>query len=118
MAFIQNVIEMPENKPKSEKEPQTEAQTPEKEEGTEIVEKIPPIQRKNATSKYEEEFNNIPEGKFLKVVGGKEISKYFGALSRLQDQGKFTDLEAHQRTIEGEIYGYIGRKEDFKKESS
>ena len=77
------------------------------------MEEVPRIQRKNTTSKYEEELSNIPEGQFLKVVGGKEISRYFGALKRMQDQGRFTDLEAHQRTIGGEIHGYIGRKEDF-----
>lgn len=104
---------MAKNKPKSKKEPRYEAETPEKETETKYVEEIPKIKRKNATGKYEKEFSNIPPGKFLKVVGSEEISRYFGALKRLQDQGKFTDLEAHQRTIEGEIYGYIGRKEDF-----
>jgi hypothetical protein len=104
---------MSENKPKSQKEPQFEAETLEKEEKTEIVESFPRIQRKNATSKYVKEFEAIPPGKYLKVLGGKEISRYFSALTRLQDQGKFSDLEAHQRTIDGEIHGYIGRKEDF-----
>lgn len=96
---------MPENKPESKKEPQKEAEK--------YVKKIPPIQRKDAKSKYAEEFASIPRGKFLRVVGDKDISRYFGALKRLQDQGYFTDLEAHQRTKEGKIYGYIGWKEDF-----
>lgn len=105
---------MPQKTSKSEKQPRSEAETPEKETETKYVEDMPRIQRKNATSEYAEEISTIPEGQFLRVVGSKEISRYFSALSRLQDQGKFANLEAHQRTIDGEIYGYIGRKEDFK----
>ena len=79
------------------------------EEKPEIVDELPKIRiaRRN-NSKYEMEFASIPEGKFLKVKGLKQISRYFGALKRLQDQGKFLNLEAHQRTIDGEVYGFIG----------
>jgi len=99
---------MPRNKAKTEKQLETQTKT-------EIVEELPKIKamRKNS-SKYEQEFQNIPEGKFLKVEGKTEISRYFGALKRFQKQGKFQDLECHQRTMDNEVYGYIGHKDEKK----
>jgi len=94
------------NKPKTETEPQEEEEKPE------IVHEIPKIRaiRRN-NSKYEMEFASLQEGEFLKLKGRKQISRYFGALRRLQKQGKFPNLESHTRTAEnGEVHGYIGTK--------
>lgn len=73
------------------------------------IPKIRAVRRNN--SKYEFEFAAIPEGEYLEIVGRKQISRYFGALRRLQKQGKFTNFECHTRTIDGKIYGFIGYKE-------
>jgi hypothetical protein len=73
---------MPKNKAKTEKELETQTKT-------EIVDELPKTKavRKNS-GKYEQEFQNIPQGKFLKIEGKTEISRYFGALRRFQKQGK------------------------------